>query len=63
MDNKNLERFQDEEDEFDAELESEQVTRYSLNFLVPKTKTWHIIIENPNSKPASVDVKLHVNAI
>lgn len=62
MDNRNLERFEDE-DEFDVELESEQVTRYSLKFLVPKTKTWHIIIENPNSKPANVDVKLRVNAI
>jgi nucleoside 2-deoxyribosyltransferase len=62
MDNKNLERFEDEY-EFDTELESEQVIRYSLNFLVPKTRTWHIVIENPNSKSVNVDVKLSVNAI
>lgn len=62
MDNKNLERFE-EEDDFYTELDSEQITRYSLNFLVPKTKTWHIVIENPNSKSVNVDVKLTANAI
>ena len=64
MDNKNLERFEDEdEDGFDTELDSEQITRYSLKFLVPKTRPWHIVIENPNSKSVNVDVKLTVNAI
>lgn len=59
VDNKNLQLFIDEND-FDYELEAEQITRYSLNFEIPKTRTYHILIENINRKPANVDINLSV---
>lgn len=62
VDKKNLERLFENED-FHFELESEQVTRYSLNFVVPKTRVWNIVIQNASRELANVDVKIVLNAI
>ncbi|MGI0046331.1 MAG: toll/interleukin-1 receptor domain-containing protein [Nitrosotalea sp.] len=59
LDNRNLGRFE-QEDDFNYELESEQVTRYSLKFEVPKTRVWNIVIDNTNSESTNIDVKLSV---
>jgi nucleoside 2-deoxyribosyltransferase len=60
VDDRNYTKFIDDE-EFNFELEVENVTRYSLDFEVPKTRVWHIIIENVNRKDANVDIDLAVD--
>lgn len=57
MDSRNLGKYENEYDYY-VEEEAEQVTRYSVNFEAPKTKTWNVVIENDNSRPVKMDVKL-----
>jgi nucleoside 2-deoxyribosyltransferase len=61
MDDKNLENYGDGED-WNSELEVEEVTRYSVDFEVPKTRVWNVIVENPNRKDANVDIDLSVDS-
>ncbi|OLD29740.1 MAG: hypothetical protein AUI62_02325 [Thaumarchaeota archaeon 13_1_40CM_2_39_7] len=60
VDNQNLEKY-NENEEFDYEIEVEEVDNYSMNFLIPKTRVWNVIIVNSNSKSTNIDIKLFVN--
>jgi TIR domain/Phage integrase family len=60
VDNQNLEKY-NENEECDYEIEVEEVDNYSMNFLIPKTRVWNVIIVNSNSKSTNIDIKLLVN--
>src|SRR2546426_799351 len=61
VDNRNLERFK-EEDEFTYEFEAEGITRLSVEFEIPKTRVWIILIENTDREAANVDISLSVES-
>ena len=61
VDNRNLERFK-EEDEFTYEFEAEGITRLSVEFEIPKTRVWIILIENTDREAANVDINLSVES-
>lgn len=62
---RNLNLFENEE-EFNYEKGIEDVLRYSINFQIPKTGNWHIIIDNESEEEdeediaAEVDIKIGV---
>lgn len=60
VDNQNLEKYYDNE-EFDYEIEVEEIDNYSMNFLIPKTRVWNVIIVNSNSKSANVGINMSTN--
>jgi nucleoside 2-deoxyribosyltransferase len=57
VDDRNFTKFVNDE-EFNFELEVESVTRYSVDFEIPKTRVWYTIIENVNRKDVNVDINL-----
>jgi len=61
VDNRNLERFE-EEDEFTDEFEAEGITRLSIDFEIPQTRVWIILIENTDREAANVDINLSVES-
>ena len=52
----------EEEDEFTYEFEAEGITRLSVEFEIPKTRVWIILIENTDREAANVDISLSVES-
>jgi len=58
LDSRNLNLFE-RNYEFDSYDSSERVTRYSLDFVIPKTRVFHFVIENEDEEEAAeVDIEL-----